>query len=291
MLYKRHKMKLTLLKQILTNLLLISTGCLLAAVSINGILVPMGFFSSGAIGLAIILHAFLTSVEVGWIYFLLNIPIFIIAWFYVGRRFFLYSIAGMIIFSVLTSVIHPTIHIEEKILAAVLAGILSGAGAGIVLRSLGSTGGLDILSVILVKRFSIKLGTTILGFNSMILILAAVLFSIEASLYTLIFMYINTKVLNLLVTGLSQRKSAIIISSCWEEIARKINSEINRGVTIVNAEGGYSKKNEKVLYTVFTIRELAHLKQIVRQIDPKAFMVINETLEVMGYRIGNQPHW
>ncbi len=284
-------MKLNFLKQILINLSLISTGSLLAAVSINGILVPMGFFSGGVIGVSIILHAFIPNAEVGWIYFLMNIPIFILAWFYVGRRFFFYSIAGMIIFSVLTSIVHPTIHIEEKILAAILAGLLSGAGSGIVLRSLGSTGGLDIFSVIMLKRFSIKLGNTILAFNSLVLTLAAILFSIEASLYTLIFMYINTKVLNIVVTGLSQRKSAIIISSCWEEIARRINSEINRGVTVVNAEGGYSKKNEKVLYTVFTFQELSRIKQIVKQIDPNAFMVINETLEVMGSRIGNQPHW
>lgn len=284
-------MKLNSLRQILFNIILISIGSLLAAVSINGILVPMGFFSSGVIGISIILHAFIPSAEVGLIYLLMNIPIFILAWFYVGRRFFFYSITGLIIFSILTSVIHPTIHIEEKILAAILAGLLSGAGNGIVLRSLGSTGGLDIFSVIMLKRFSVKLGNTILAFNGLVLTLAAILFSIEASLYTLIFMYINTKVLNLVVTGLSQRKSAIIISSCWEEIARRINSEINRGVTVVNAEGGYSKKSEKVLYTVFTIRELARLKQIVKQIDPNAFVVINETLEVMGSRIGNQPHW
>lgn len=270
---------------------LITAGSILAAISINGILVPQGFLSGGIVGVAIMIFRFFPEIEVGWIYLFLNIPIYVIAWLYVGKRFFLYSIVGLITFSFFTSLIHPSIVIEEKILAAVLAGIVSGTGGGIILKSLGSAGGLDILSVFLMQRFSLRIGHSVLVFNSLLLFAAAFLFSLEAALYTLIFMYVNAKVLNIVITGLNQRKSALIISSQWKEIAAQIKSEGKVGVTLIKGEGGFSGVEGKILYTVFTFRDLPQLKQMVKKTDPNALMVINETLEVMGKNIGNQPHW
>jgi len=159
------------------------------------------------------------------------------------------------------------------------------------LRSLGSAGGLDILSVILLKRFSIRLGSTILAFNSLILVAGAVLFSLEGALYTLIYIFVSSYMVNLVVTGLSQRKAVYIISPQWEEISRKIMDKIQRGVTVIKGQGGYTGRDEQILYTVISFRELPQLKQLIRGVDPDAFVVITDTLEVMGQRIGNQPHW
>ena len=97
--------------------------------------------------------------------------------------------------------------------------------------------------------------------------------------------------LNLVVTGLSQRKAVMIISMHWAEINREIISKLPRGVTVVTGKGGYSGKETQIIYTVITLQELGRLKRIIRGIDPNPFVVITETLEVMGYRIGNQPHW
>jgi len=98
-------------------------------------------------------------------------------------------------------------------------------------------------------------------------------------------------VLNVVVTGLSQRKAVFIISSQWHGISHGIMKEIQRGVTILQGEGGFTGQAQHVLYTVVTFRELARLKQMIRKADPGAFVVVTETLEVMGQRIGNQPHW
>jgi uncharacterized membrane-anchored protein YitT (DUF2179 family) len=166
-----------------------------------------------------------------------------------------------------------------------------GTGSGVILRSLGSAGGLDVLSVILVKRFSIRIGSTILGFNVFVLGAGAVLFSLEGALYTLIYIYVNAHVANLVVTGLSQRKAVFIISHKWEDISRNIMERLNRGVTVIHGRGGYTGKEEEILYAVIAFRELSQLKRLVRQEDPAAFMVVSDTLEVMGQRIGNQPHW
>jgi uncharacterized membrane-anchored protein YitT (DUF2179 family) len=280
------------LETILWNLALISVGSILCTVAINGILIPQKFISAGFSGLSLMIHYLLPGLPVSWLYFLLNIPLFALGWKYVGRRFFLYSMAGMVIFTLaLRWVQFPPFELQERIMAALLAGIVTGAGSGIILRSLGSAGGLDILSVIMLQRFMVRLGTTSLIFNSLLLAGAAVLFPLERALYTLIYIYVTSHFLNLVVTGLSQRKAVFIISPQWENIAEIIIEDINRGVTIIEGRGGYTGGEQHLLYTVLTFRELPRLKEHLRRIDRDAFMVVTDTLEVMGRRIGNQPHW
>jgi uncharacterized membrane-anchored protein YitT (DUF2179 family) len=280
-----------LLPQVLWNLGLIAAGSALCALAINGILVPRQFLSGGFTGLALIIHYLSPALPLGGIYFVLNIPNYLFGWRFVGARFFFYSVAGMLIFSAAIELIHIPLPVYDQLLSALLAGIIIGVGSGIILKSLGSAGGTDILSVVFLKIFSIRLGTTILAFNSIILVASALLFSLEKALYTLIYLYITSSVVNLVVTGLSQRKAIYIISPKWREISQRIMEEIHRGVTIIRGQGGFSGQEQQILYTVITFRELARLKQMVRNEDPEAFVVVSETLEVMGQRVGNQPHW
>jgi len=183
------------------------------------------------------------------------------------------------------------IPIHDKMLAAIFAGILSGAGGGIILKSFGSAGGMDILSIILFKRFSIRLGTSILVLNSLILSIAAYIFSIEEALYTLIFLFVSTQVLNVVMYGLSQRKAVYVISPHWESIYKGIMEKIQRGVTIIGGRGGYTGQDIQMVFTVISHQELPRLKKLINDIDPRAFVVVSDTLEVMGHKIGNQPHW
>jgi uncharacterized membrane-anchored protein YitT (DUF2179 family) len=177
------------------------------------------------------------------------------------------------------------------ILNALAAGIITGIGSGIILRSLGSAGGLDILSIILFKRFSIRPGTTVVIFHAIMLLVALYRIPMERVLYTLIYFFINAYFVNLVVIGLSQRKAIMIISPQWEEISQHIKGKLQRSVTIVQGLGGYSGQPLHILYSVITLTELSRFKEMVRKIDPDAFVVVTETLEVMGKRIGNQPHW
>lgn len=278
-------------EDVLWNLVLIALGSVLCAVAVNGILIHHKFLSGGFTGVALIIHYLVPALPLGMLYFLLNVPVFVLGWKFVGPRFFVYSIAGMLIYSAAVQFIHLSLPVHDKLLSALLAGLISGVGSGIILRSRGSAGGTDILSVILLKLFSFRLGNTSLGFNIIILGTAVLLFPLEKTLYTLIYIYVATHVLNLVVAGLSQRKSVMIISPHWERISRDVMYRIRRGVTISNATGGFSGKEMKVLYTVITFRELPRLKRIVRETDPNAFVVVTETLEVMGEGIGNQPHW
>jgi uncharacterized membrane-anchored protein YitT (DUF2179 family) len=291
MLKRSWKLRMESSRQIAWNLGLIALGSALCSVAINGILLPQRFYGAGFTGVALIIHYVVPSLPVAVLYLILNIPVFCLGWIYVGRRFFLYSIAGMFIFTGTLVWIHISLPVHDKMLSAILAGIIVGVGSGIILRSLGSAGGLDILSVIFLKRFSIRIGSTILAFNSLILVAGAVLFSLEGALYTLIYIFVSSYMVNLVVTGLSQRKSVYIISPLWEEISHEIMDKIQRGVTIIKGQGGYTGRDEQILYTVISFRELPQLKQLVRGVDPNAFVVVTDTLEVMGHGIGNQPHW
>lgn len=281
----------SVLKEIVWNLGLLVFGSLLCGAAINGILIPHHFVSGGVTGLALVIHYLLPLFPVSLIYLVANLPLFIAGWFFISRRFFIYSIIGMFLFAGAVAMVDVDIPVHDKLLAAILAGIILGTGSGIILKSMGSAGGTDILSVILLQRFSVRLGTTVLAFNILVLATSATLFSLEDALYTLIYLYVSTKIVDLVVTGLSQRKAVFVISPRWEKIAPRILAEVHRGVTILRGQGAFSQREQQILYTVLTFREVATLKQIVRAEDPAAFVVISDTTEVMGHRIGNQPHW
>ena len=278
-------------QQVLLDILLISSGNVLCASAINGILIPQYFVTGGITGISLIIHKFIPSINLAWIYVIFNVPLFALAWMVVGRRFFFYSILGTLSLAISIAFIHPTIHLDDKMLNALLAGLILGAGTGLCLRSSGSQGGIDILSVMLLKRFSISIGNTILSVNFTLLFLISISYSIEAVLYTLIVVFVSSKVINLVVSGLSQRKTVFIISSQWEKISQEILKDVRHGVTIIKGEGGYTGNEEHILYSVITIAEIGQLKRLVHNIDPAAFVVISDTLEVSNYRIGNQPHW
>ena len=147
----KHLQKLRL---VLWNLFLISSGSLICSLAINGILIPHKFLSGGFVGTTLIIHYLFPFLPVAGLYFVINIPVYFLGWKYIGRRFFLYSVAGMVIFSLAVLWKPFIIPVHDKMLAAIFAGILTGAGGGIILKSFGSAGGMDILSIILLKRFS-----------------------------------------------------------------------------------------------------------------------------------------
>ena len=237
------------------------------------------------------LHYVFSSLPVGIIYFTLNVPLFVIGWMFVGRRFFFYSLAGVVIFSAVMLIPSPVLPIKDMILSALAAGIITGVGSGVILKSLGSAGGLDILTMILFKQYSLRPCNVTLAFNSILLLVAALQIPLEMILYTLIFLFVSTHFMNIVLIGLSQRKFLMIISPQWKEISQHIMDRLQRGVTVVRGQGGYTGKEMRILCSVITFTELSRFKEMIRKIDPEAFVVVTDTLEVMGKRIGNQPHW
>jgi uncharacterized membrane-anchored protein YitT (DUF2179 family) len=276
---------------VIKNLALMVCGSVICAQALNGVMIPMGFISGGYGGLAMLIQTQMPQLSLGVVYLLLNIPVFALGWMFVGRRFFLYSIAGMVIYTLALMVVDQPVPVNDTMLASLLSGILMGIGGGMILRSRGSAGGLDILGVILMKKYSIRLGSTYLGFNCLLLTAAALQYSVDAALYTLISIYVSSKITNIVVTGLSQRKAVTIISEKWQEISDHLVSQMGKSVTSMTGHGVYSNQPRQILYTVVSMQDLSRVKARVAGIDPEAFVVISDTQEVINPRIGNQPHW
>lgn len=277
--------------QLAWNLLLLTAGSCLCALGINGILIPHRFLSGGFAGLSLIFHYLFPQLSVGLLYLGLNIPVFFLGYKHVGRRFFLYSLAGMVIFALAADTVHVSFPVTDPVPAALLSGIIMGGGAGTILRSLGSAGGADILGVILLKRYSVSLGSTVLAFNCMVLGLSALIFPLDLTLYTLAYLFVAAQMTNLVVTGLSRRKAVLIISDEWESISRAFLNKRHRGITIIEGRGAWGQTEKHLLYTVVAFRDLPQLKQLIRSLDPDAFVVINDTREIMGQRLGTEPRW
>ncbi len=277
------------LRRFLYNLLLITLGSAVFAVGLNGVLIPQHFLSGGAVGLALILHYLVPKVNVGLIYFLFNIPLIFLGWLSVSRRFMLYTCYGMAIFSLSAALITPHIPpIDNPILAAILAGIICGTGSGITLRSQGSAGGMDILSVYLNKKWGLRVGSTGFMINALVLTAGAFFFSLELALYSMIFVYTSARIVDAVITGFNQRKAILVVSDQASAISQQIITRMNRGVTLFDAVGAYSKTKKQVVFSIVTLTELAKVKELIFDIDPNAFVVINDTLEVLGNRHGSR---
>lgn len=275
---------------ILSALALI-VGSAICAVSVNGILIPNGFLSSGLTGVALIIRYIKPTFSVGVIYLLINIPIFILGWIFVGKRFILFTALGMVIFSIALHFVNFTIPVTDKMLAAMLGGAITGVGVAIMLKSYGSSGGSEIISIILYKYFSVTLGTGILIINAIIMAISLFLFPLEKILYTLVFIVVSSKTTDMIFHGLTKRQAALIVSEKWKEILEELTIENRIGVTLINGKGGYRGLDKTILYSVINRNKVAALKKLVTTTDPNAFIAIIEASDVTGVEVGNQPHW
>ncbi len=276
-------------KTVLFNLFLITAGIIIFVIGMNSILIPNKLLGAGVSGVAIIIHYLFPSADVGITYFLLNIPLMLVGWFSISKRFMLYTIFGMVFFSLAAIVIKtPPVPLKDPILVAVFSGVVCGAGAGIVLRSLGSAGGVDILAIYGNKKFGLRPGLTSFFANGVIIITGAYFFGLQIALYSLIYVFTSSKTLDAVLTGFNQRLSTFIISDKYKEIAEEIFKQVNRGATFLQAQGAYSGSPREVIFTITTLTELPKLKNVIFSIDPKAFVVVNSTLEVIGKRHGTR---
>ncbi len=285
-----HSLKIDIpFQAILLNCALIMSGSVIFVLGIHSLLVPQHLLSGGVVGIALIFHYLYPSVDVGLAYLLINIPLMALAWFYVGRRFMAYSLFGMLFFSFAAHVLKtPPIVISDPILGALLAGIMCGLGGGIVLRSLGSAGGLDIVAVFLNKRFGLRTGVVVNSANCTVLLAGCYLFGLERTLYSVIYVYASSRVIDSILSGFNRRKVVFVVSERAREIARDILRKANRGVTFLKGEGAYTGRRREVIFTVAALTELPKLKDLIFDLDPDAFVVVNDTLEVLGKRHGKR---
>ncbi|MCU9612455.1 YitT family protein [Caldibacillus lycopersici] len=268
------------------KLLVVIVGSILFAASMNLFLIPANVYSSGFSGLSQLLARIFSDflhidISVGIFLFLLNIPVTILGWVKIGKSFTLYSFLSVIITSVFLNIIPIYSLSHDILLNAVFGGVIGAIGVGMTLRYGASTGGLDIIALVLSRKMDQPVGKYTMMLNSIIILSAGYLFGWEKALYTLVVLFSSSKVIDIIHTQ-SQKLTAMIVTKNTSDLKKEILKQLTRGVTIVPARGAYSEEGKELLITVISRYELFELKRIIKEIDPKAFTNILQTESVIG---------
>ena len=272
--------------RILRNYLIIAIGSVIYAVGFQFFLYPNNITSGGVVGTSMIINQ-LTGLPVGVMTILLNIPLFIIAWRHFGLEFMIGSLVGMGLSSVLVDVFagFDLILTDDPMLAAVIGGVVKGTSLGMIYYVGGTTGGLDIVVKILRQKLaSVNFGTIMLALDTIIIaVYAMVLGRYESAMYSLIAMYVTTKVVDLVLYGIDNACLCYIISNSTEEITKEIVSgPLHRGVTLLEGRGAYSGAHRDVMMCVIKRQQIGQLKHLVRNVDEKAFFIVTNAKNVFG---------
>ncbi|WP_332648723.1 YitT family protein [Lysinibacillus sp. 54212] len=262
--------------------LLVIAGAAVIAIGFNAFLFPNQVASGGVSGISTILHG-LFGWNAGIVQYAFNIPLFIAGVFILGKKFGLKSFIGTIALPFFVIVTEKwDAWTLNPLLGAIFGGIFVGFGIGLVFKGKASTGGTDLLAQIITKYLGFTLGTSVLLIDGIIAISAAIVFDLEKGLYALIGLYVTTKTIDIVQLGLSQSKMVYIITTKQDELRDAIYQEVNRGVTKIPAVGGYTGTDKPVLMVVVYQTEFTKLKQVVKRIDPTAFVIVSDAYEVLG---------
>lgn len=264
------------------NLFLITSGSVIFAIGLKAVVLPHGLITGGISGVGLLVYYFFGKLSPGIWYFVINVPIFLIGWLYISRRFFLYSIYGMTVLSLAIDLIHFQIQIQDHFLAVLAGGAILGAGAGIILHSLGSAGGNDIVAIILNQKFNIRMGSFYFIFNLVLFAFSFGVLEIDLVLYSLALSFVISQVLEHVLTVFNQRKMVFIISQAPEMIAEAIHKGLQRGATFLDGSGTFTGQKKKIILTVIHNYQLKRLEAAVFAIDPEAFMITENTFNVLG---------
>jgi uncharacterized membrane-anchored protein YitT (DUF2179 family) len=266
--------------------ILIIIGAFIQALSLRLFLVPSHLVSGGLSGAGQILY-YLYNWPIGLVVFLGNIPLFILGWRYLGGpRFATRTILAIVAFSGFTDLLlSQTGHsafTPDPFLNTLYGGIMMGVGLGIVYRGRGTSGGTDIIGRILNRQFGLSISMAYLVTEALVILAAGVFFNWEIALYGLLMIYISGIAADRVLEGSNVIRDVMIITEKMDAVSQALMDELERGTTIINARGGYSKQDRPILYCVVTSSEVMQLKTIVHDIDPNAFMVVGSANEALG---------
>lgn len=261
-------------------------GCMIASLGVNLFLSHARLLSGGATGVALILE-YTVGMPAGIVVFLLNIPLLILSYKKLDKSFTIYTTIGMLCLSIslmLTKSLTNFIHLENDLLIfCIYGGVLCGAGYGLVFLRNGSTGGTDIITMLIRKKYSnFNIGSLGFTLNLTIIIIGAIIFGVPQALYTLISLFIQSTVLDRMLKGFSSKKLLLILTVKEKDVINYVIKDLHRGITSLLAEGEYTHDRKKMLYCIVTSRQMIELKTAVHNIDPSAFMTIVDISEVRG---------
>ncbi len=256
------------------------------AIALNNFLIPARVYGAGLNGVSQLLSSFLfdfshIEISTGLLIMLFNIPIALLGWYKVGRDFTLFSFLTVALMSIFSMILPIQEVTNDPIMNAIVGGVISGVGVGLSLKYGFSTGGMDIVSMVLAKTTGRSIGTLMFGINFIVISLAGFAYGWEYALYTLLSIYVLTKVVDTIHTS-HQKITAMIVTQHSAEMTTAIKEKLIRGITLLPAKGGFSGADSSVLMVVVTRYELYDLEQAVKETDPFAFVNILQTNRVIG---------
>lgn len=273
-----------LIKKYIKESIYIVVGCLLMAIGTSLFLLPNQLSSGGFAGISTIIY-YLLGLPLGTTMLMLNIPLFILTIIRVGKETAIKGIMGAIILSVFIDILDKLGPItNDRLLACIYGGILIGLGTAIVLKANASTGGTDLLSYVIRSFKPYYRVSNLIVIVDIAIVLLNVLFfkEIEIGLYSAIAIYLSGKMIDIVFEGIYFTKTMFIVSNKYKEIAQAIGEQLDRGSTAIYAKGMYTREKRMMLWCVASRGEMAKIKKIAEEIDPKAFLVITSAREAWG---------
>ena len=269
-------------KNLVAEYFFVILGAAVVALGFNLFLFPNQVASGGVSGISTILNG-LFGWNAGLVQYAFNIPLFIAGVLILGKSFGFKSLLGTLalpFFVILTE--DWEVATTDPLLASIFGGIVVGLGIGLVFKGKASTGGTDLLAQIITKYTGLTLGTSVLLIDGVIAVSAAIVFDLEKGLYAIVGLFVTTKTIDVIQMGFSQSKMVYIITNKQDEVRDAIYRDVNRGVTKLPAVGGYTGEERPVIMVVVYQTEFTKLKQVVKTIDPTAFVIVSDAYEVLG---------
>lgn len=261
--------------------LLTIIGALIISIGFNLFLVPHKLLSGGVAGISMILH-YVSDINMSILYFALNLPLLILGLCFIGKKFIAVTTLSVISTTVLLAVVPVITVTTEPLLTALFGGVLVGVGAGITFRVGGCSGGFDILGSVISKYRDFSVGNILICLNAVVVLVVGYRSGDwNLTLCSTLAIYVTGKVVNFIYIG-HDKVTLYITSEKTDELITEL-LKIPRGVTKIKTEGAFTGLERDMIMTVTTKYELVEIKQLIRKIDPKAFVNITETLEVLGY--------
>lgn len=269
------------------KLAIVIIGALLNAVAMNFFLIPANVYTSGFAGIAQLTSKLVDDytpyhISTGILLFLLNIPVAILGWKRVGKSFTLYSFLSVMFMSLFLEIVPIKKVADDILLNAVFGGVIGAIGVGLTLKWGASTGGLDIIALVLSRMKDRPIGTYFFTLNAVIILTAGYVYGWEKALYTLVTLYASTRVIDAIHTR-HQKLTAMIITNKGGELKKAIHAKLVRGITTIPAKGAFSQEQKDMLMIVLTRYELFDLERIIKEADPEAFTNIVQTTAVFGF--------
>lgn len=265
------------------SIIAIIVGSAIMGFGINSFNIPNHLAEGGVTGISILIKLLFPVVDQGIVFLILNIPLFFLGWKILGRTSFIYTILGTVSLSVFLSLFDNVLPLpmNDRLLASLYAGVAVGVGLGIIFRYGGTTGGVDIIARLLQKYWGVSMGRTLFLGDILVIGASLVYLNLESAMYTLVVVFIAARVIDFFQDGAYAGKALTIISDKAEEISKQI-LEFGRGVTLLSGKGAFSGAEKQVVYVVISRNEVMRFKNIVQEIDPYAFLIVNDVHEVLG---------